>query len=174
MSVSRMFMAAWLVVCFSAQCGAQQRERQVSIEFGGARIALGMTVEEVQASLAKNGRQPNFLSDGQTATVALIGSAEPYGGEGQITFHNRRAVYAAYQFPETSDAVVLAQELEGAIESVEGSNCLLRNFTSHGTGGGHSDSIAYCGSRTIVVMTVEPLGSGNRSTHVEIEIGSLQ
>jgi hypothetical protein len=132
-----------------------------------------MTVEQIEKSLAASGRHLKFLEDGQTALVTLNNATEPNGDEGQVTFYNGRAAYAAFQFPETRDAVVLAQELAGAIENVEIRNCSVENFTAHGTGGGHSDSIFNCGSKTIVVTTIEELGSDNRSTNVEIEIGTI-
>jgi hypothetical protein len=158
---------------------AQEGKQQPYLEFGGARVSLGMTVGQVERILAAAGRHLKFLYDGQTASgmteqaasVTLSNVTEPNGDEGQVTFYNGRVGYAAFVFSGTRDAVVLAQELAGAIENVDARNCSLRNFTAHGTGGGHSDSIFTCGSKTIRVTTIEPLGD-DRSTSVEIEIGT--
>jgi hypothetical protein len=38
-------------------------QQSPSIEFGGAQVSLGMTVEQVKTSLAESGRQIQFLTD---------------------------------------------------------------------------------------------------------------
>lgn len=158
---------------------AQEGKQQPYLEFGGARVLLGMTVRQVEGNLAATGRHLKFLYDGRTASgmteqdasVNLNNVTEPNGFEGQVTFYNGRVGYAAFQFTETRDAVVLAQELAGAIENVDARNCSLENFTAHGTGGGHTDSIFTCGRKTIRVTTIEPLGD-DRATNIEVEIGT--
>jgi hypothetical protein len=77
-----------------------------------------MTIEQVKAALATSSRHIDFLNDGETAIVRLNGAASADSDEGQITFSKGRVIYAAFQFPETNDAVVLAQELAGAVASV--------------------------------------------------------
>ena len=158
---------------------AQAAKQPPYLEFGDARVSLGMTVAQVERNLAAAGRHLKFLDDGQPASgmteqvglVTLNHITEPSGDGGQVTFYNGRVGYAAFQFSGTLDAVVLAQELEGAIENVDARNCSLENFTAHGTGGGHTDSIFTCGSKTIRVTTIEPIGE-NRSVNVSIEIGT--
>ena len=172
MRVFRLLVGVWLAMNLLVKVDAQPRDEQPSIDFGGARIALGMTIETVKQNLAANGRHLQFLNDGVTEMVVLNNSTEPFAGEGQVTFIDGRVAYASFQFPETRDAVQLAQELAGAIENVETTDCTLRNFTAHGTGGGHSDIIATCGPKTIMITTIDPLG-GDRFTNVVIEIGSL-
>jgi hypothetical protein len=67
----------------------------------------------------------------------------------------------------------LAQEIAGAIENMTTKTCAVRNYSSHGTGGGFSQSIFDCGSKSFNVMTVETLGTNERYTHVEITIGAI-
>ena len=164
--------AGVLLTILSVNSGGQGRLEQPSLDIGGAQISLGMTVEQVKATLDKNGKHLRFLWDEKTALVVRNGTPTDVNDfDAQVTINNGRVVYVSFQFPEAHSAAELAQEIAGAIESVEAKNCSLENFSGHGTGGGTSQIIATCGSKTIVVMTVEPL-RGNRSTHVEITIGS--
>lgn len=150
----------------------QRREEAPSLEVDGTRIQLGMTQEQVMTALEKNGMKLRFLFDGHAALVVRKDTPPNVNDfDSQITFYDGRAAYVSFQFPDAHSAVQLAQEIAGAIESVEDRNCSLENFSAHGTGGGHTDVIANCGPKTITIMTVEPLG-GERSTHVEISIGS--
>jgi hypothetical protein len=153
-----------------AASGQQQKQEPPTIEFGTSRVSLGMTVQQVEESLAGNERQMQFLPDKVTALVYRNGASDDT--EGQVTFAGGRAVYAAFQFPVTRDANELAQEIAGAVDSMETKVCETSNFSSHGTGGGHSDVVFDCGSKRFTVMTVEILGSSERHTHVEITIGS--
>jgi hypothetical protein len=61
-----------------------------------------------------------------------------------------------------------------AVENLDTKTCELFNYSSHGTGGGTAQTIAVCGAKTIVLMTVEVIGSAERSTNVEIEIGQIR
>lgn len=188
----RTFTVALLILFMAAAAPAQAKgiapallarahegKQQPYLKFGGARVSLGMTVEQVERNLAAIGGHLKFFYDGQTASgmteqaasVTLKSPPEPNSDEGQVTFYNGRVGYADFKFSGTRDAVVLAQELTGAIENVDARNCSLENFTAHGTGGGHTDSIFTCGSKTVRVMTIEPLGD-DRSVIVSIEIGT--
>lgn len=171
MKLLAVFVGAWFAAGLLIRGAAQEKNQQPYLDFGSARVSLGMTVEQVKRNLAADGLNLKFL-DAQTALVTRNAATEPNSDMGQVTFRNGRAAYAAFQFPGTNDAVVLAQELAGAIENVDGRNCSLKNFTAHGTGGSHTDSIFDCGPKTILVMTSRPLGD-NASTFVEIEIGTL-
>jgi hypothetical protein len=98
-----------------------------------------MTVGQVERDLAAAGRHLEFLYSGQTASgmteqgasVTLNKVTGPGADAGQVTFYNGRVGYAAIQFSGTRDAVVLAQELAGAIENVDARSCSLENFTAH-------------------------------------------
>jgi hypothetical protein len=165
------FAGAWLAANLLIQGAAQDRRQTPYLEFGSVRVSLGMTVEQVGRIMAADGMHLGFL-DGQTALVTRSTATGPNSDMGQVTFRNGLAAYAAFQFPGTNDAVVLAQELAGAIENVDARSCSLKNFTAHGTGGSHTDSIFDCGSKTIRVVTVQTLTSDNASTLVEVEIGT--
>lgn len=172
MGLAKLSWGPCLITAIAIPCAAQQQRPQAYIEFGRARVSLGATIDQASRNLAQSGLRLKFLSDGQTALVTPNDGSDQNNDEGQVTFYNGRVAYAAFQFPQTNDAVVLAQELAGAIENVKAENCSLENFTAHGTGGGHTDSILSCGSKTIRVMTIEALGTNYRSTNVQIEIGS--
>jgi hypothetical protein len=75
--------------------------------------------------------------------------------------------------PTARNAAELAQELAGAVENMQTKACVVRNYTSHGTGGGVSQTIFDCGSKSFDVMTVETLGTDERYSNVEITIGSI-
>lgn len=152
---------------------AQRRQQPPSIEFGGAHVSLGMTVEQVEKNLVESARHIEFMSDKHTALVRINNAPVPAGDEGQITFFDGRVVYAAFQFPWTHDAVELAQEIAGAVENMPTKTCTLANYSSHGTGGGFSQTIFDCGSKSFNVMTVETLGTNERDTYVEISIGAI-
>lgn len=170
----RTFVVAGLVAgLLSSEAKAQRREMPPSLEFGGAQVSLGMTVEQVQKSLAESARHIDFLGDKRTAVVRLNNAPIPTGDEGQVTFFDGHAVYASFQFPEAHGAVELAQELAGAIESMETKTCTVGNFSSHGTGGGTTQTHLDCGPKTIIVMTIDVLGNSERSTQVEITIGAI-
>lgn len=172
MRVLRALVVTGMVATFLGLNVEAQRP-QPSIEFGGAQVSLGMTVEQVEKNLAESARHIEFMTDKHTALVRVNNAPVPTGDEGQVTFFDGRVVYAAFQFPGTRDAVELAQEIAGAVESMAAKTCTLANYSSHGTGGGFSQSIFDCGSKSFNVMTVETLGTTERYTHVEITIGAI-
>jgi prepilin-type processing-associated H-X9-DG protein len=152
---------------------AQRGQQPPSIGFGGAQVSLGMTVEQVEKNLAASARHIEFMSDKHTAVVRVNNAPVPSGDEGQVTFFDGHVAYAAFQFPATHDAVRLAQEIAGAVENMDAKVCAASNYSSHGTGGGFSQTIFDCGSKSFNVMTVETLGANERYTHVEITIGGI-
>lgn len=172
MTVYKAVLVGTLLTLTALNLESQRKEEPPSLEIHGTRIQLGMTREQVMTALDKIGMKLRFLWDGHTALVLKRDTPpNPDDFDSQITFYDGRAAYVSFQFPEAQSAVQLAQEIAGAVEIVEDKNCSLENFSGHGTGGGHSDVIANCGPKTITIMTSEPL-NGERSTHVEISIGS--
>jgi hypothetical protein len=166
-----LFVCALLTLFASVSLESQRKQELPSLEIDGTLIQLGMTQVQVMTALDKNGMKLRFLWDGHAALVVRKDAPNLNDADSQSTFYDGRAAYVSFQFPQAHSAVQLAQEIAGAVELVESKDCSLRNFSAHGTGGGHSDVIASCGSKTIVIMTSEPL-NGERSTHVEISIGS--
>jgi hypothetical protein len=149
------------------------QENQTSITFGTASVRLGMTIEQVQERLAGSGRYVKFLPDKVTGLVCITGESDPNGVEGQVTFAGGRAIYAQFQMPNVHSADELAQEIAGAVGSMETKTCEVLNYSSHGTGGGFSQTIFECGPKTFNVMTTQTFGSNARTTNVNIEIGEL-
>jgi hypothetical protein len=166
-------VAGLISILVGPNIAAQRKQPPPSIEFGGAQVSLGMTVGQVEKNLAESARHIEFMSDKHTAVVRVNNASVPTGDEGQVTFFDGRVVYAAFQFPGTHDAVELAQEIAGAVENMGTKTCALRNYSSHGTGGGFSQTIFDCGSKSFNVMTLETLGTNERDTHVEISIGAI-
>jgi hypothetical protein len=164
-------MAILAVLGFSRE--AQQRQESPFIEFGGAQIALGMTVEQVEKNLAESTRHFEFMTDKHTALVRINNAPASSVNEGQVTFFYGRVVYAAFHFPDADNADQLAQEIAGAVENMETKACTVSNYSSHGTGGGLSQTIFDCGPKSFDVMTTENLGRSERYTHVEITIGAI-
>jgi hypothetical protein len=167
-----------LIALASASAGVFGTEAQhvrPSIVFGGATISLGMTSEQVERSLADADRHIRFLKgDKHTALVLLSNSTEPEGVEGQVTFFNGRLVYAAFDFPVASDAHELAQQIAGAVESMDSKECRVSNFSGHGTGGGYSETRFDCGAKGFEVMSVEPMGTKERYTpELKMTIGEM-
>lgn len=150
---------------------AQKQEGQPSISFGLASVSLGMTVTEVEHRLSEGGRHLKFLPDKVTGMVYRNG--DDSGSEGQVTFVDGRARLAIFQMPAVTSADELAQEIAGAVDAVDSKSCDISNYSAHGTGGGFSQSIFKCGSRRFNVMTVESLGSRERTVNVNIELGSI-
>jgi hypothetical protein len=148
---------------------AQRPREQAFMDYGQARISLGMTVEEVEQHLAGAARHIQFLSDKVTAIVYKNGVTDDT--EGQITFGGGRVIYADYHMPDAKTADDLAQEIAGAVDSMETKTCTVSNYSAHGTGGGFSQSIFDCGSRRFNVMTTQTLGSAVRAINVNLEIG---
>lgn len=172
MSAHKALFVAALLTLVAVNLESQRKEDPPSLEIDGTRIQLGMTQEQVTAALDKNGMKLRFVFDGHVALVVRKDTPQDVNDfDSQVTFYDGRAAYVSFQLPQAHSAVQLAQEIAGAIEAVEDKNCLLENFSAHGTGGGHSDVVANCGPKTITIMTMEPL-NGERSTHVEISIGS--
>jgi len=137
--------------------------------YGQARVTLGMTVEQVEQNLAEGARHIQFRSDKETAIVRQNGVTDDF--EGQITFRGGHVIYADYHLPNAHTADELAQEIAGAVDSMETKTCTISNFTAHGTGGGHSDSIFECGARRFTVFSVQTLGSNARTINVNLEMG---
>jgi hypothetical protein len=163
--------AVFLVVTLSL---AAQRAQQPSLNFGSANISLGMTVQEAQTLLTEARQHFRFIRDEPLALRTLtIGSDEGGDEGGQITFSDGRAVFVEYQMPTAHSADALAQEIAGAVDSMETKTCSVSNYSAHGTGGVFSQSIFQCGPKTFNVMTTQLLGSTARDVNVTIEIGHL-
>ncbi|MGC1417043.1 MAG: hypothetical protein WA817_17275 [Candidatus Acidiferrum sp.] len=160
-----------IVLAFNME--AQRKQEPPSIEFGGAQISLGMTVEQVQKNLAANARHIELMTDKHTALIRINNAPLPSGSEGQVTFFDGRVAYAAFHFPDAQDADQLAQEIAGAVENMDTEACAISNYSSHGTGGGLSQTIFDCSSKSFDVVTTEILGHSERYTHVEITIGTI-
>lgn len=162
-----------IVVGLGLSMKAKQKQEPASIEFGGARVSLGMTVEQVGKNLAESGRHIELLTDKHTALVRINNAAGYSGHEGQVTFFDGRVAYAAFHFPDAHDADQLAREIAGAVDSMDTKVCAASNYGSHGTGGSLSETIFDCGSKSFDVMTTEALGHSERYTHVEVTIGAI-
>ena len=173
MTFSKPFTFLGTLALLTGLNGAPQHpQAQPTIGFGTAGISLGMTVEQVEQQLAQAARHTKPLSgDKNSVLVCLNRDATDF--EGQITFRNGHVVYADYQTPAANSADDLAQEIAGAIESMETKTCTVSNYTAHGTGGGFSQSIFACGAKRFNVMTVQELGSTVRRVNVNIEIGQI-
>ena len=159
------------VLCLNMK--AQRKQEHASIEFGGAQVSLGMTVEQVEKNLAENARHIEFATDKHTALVRINNAPGYSGHEGQVTFFDGRVAYAAFHFPDAHDADQLAQEIAGAVDNMDTKVCAASNYSSHGTGGSLSETIFDCGSKSFDVITTEALGHNERYTHVEITIGAI-
>lgn len=162
-----------VAIFVTALNGAAQRTQRPSISYGGATISIGMTVEEVERHLADAGRHiKTLVSDKDTALVYRNGETDD--SEGQITFGaSRHVIYADFRMPNVHSADELAQEIAGAVDSMETKTCEASNYSAHGTGGGFSQSIFECGSRRFDVMTTQVLGSNVRTINVNIKIGQI-
>lgn len=172
MGFTKVFVAAGAIafaIAFSA--AAQHAQVQPSIIYGGAKISLGMTAEQVTQNLAGASRHIQTLSDKNTGLVYRNGVTDEF--EGQLTFGNGHVIYADYHMPEAHSADELAQEIAGAIDSMETKTCQASNYSAHGTDGGFSLSTFECGSRRFNVMTVLEFGSSDRRFNVNIEIGQV-
>ena len=170
MSLIRALVAVGaIVLCSGLNKPAQRIQEQAFMTYGQARITLGMTVEQVEQHLSEGGRRIQFLSDKETAIVYRNGVTDDF--EGQITFRSGHVIYADYHMPNALNADDLAQEIAGAVDDMETKTCTISNFTAHGTGGGHSDSIFECGARRFTVYTMQTLGSKTKTINVNIEIG---
>src|SRR2546426_921470 len=76
--------------------------------------------------------------------------------------------------PVASDAHELAQQIAGAVESMDSKECRVSNFSGHGTGGGYSETRFDCGAKGFEVMTVEPMGTKERYTpELKMTIGEM-
>jgi hypothetical protein len=159
-----------VVLATALSVTAQRTQRQPSIGYGGATISLGMTVEEVERHLGDAARHMKTLPDSKdTALVYRNGESDDF--EGQITFGTGHVIYADFHMPNVHSADELAQEIAGAVDSMETKTCEASNYSAHGTGGGFSQSIFDCGSRRFNVMTTQVFGSNTRTINVNIEIG---
>jgi hypothetical protein len=150
---------------------AAQRAQQPFLAFGAANISLGMTLPQVQQLLTEAGQHIRFLPDEKPPMQTAMVDAGDNGG--QITFSDGRVVYAEYQMPNAHSADELAQEIAGAVDSVETKTCSASNYSAHGTGGEFSQSIFQCGPKRINVMTTRLLGSSVRDVNVTIQIGHI-
>ena len=168
MSLIRVLAATGAIVLAS---GATQRKHELppSIRFGAARISLGMTVEQVEQQLSQAARHIQMLPDKQTALVYQNGVTDDF--DGQITFGGGHVIYADYQMANAHSADELAQEIAGAVDSMENKTCTISNYASHGTGGGFSESRFECGLQRFTVHTMRLLGSSARIMSVHLEIG---
>ena len=171
MSLMRILAVISAVVLATGLTLAAQRTQQPSLNFGAANIHLGITLEQAEQLLTQAGQHFQFIRDEQPPfqTLAIDGSDDG----GQITFSGDRAVFIEYQMPAARSADALAQEIAGAVDSVETKTCSASNYSAHGTGGGFSESIFQCGSKRFSVHTTQLLGSNVRTVNVNIEIGHL-
>jgi hypothetical protein len=169
MNLKTFFVIGALAFAVVLQVSAARN--QPSIAFGTATVSLGMTVEQVQERLSGAARSIKFLPDKVTALVYTNG--EPDGTEGQITFSGGRVVYAQFQMRSVRNADELAQEIAGAVDSMETKNRDASNYSAHGTGGGFSQIIFDCGSRRFNIMTLQTLGSSDHTINVNIEVGQI-
>lgn len=171
MSAPRALALAGAVILAVTLSLAAQRAQQPSLNFGSANISLGMTVQEAQTLLTEAGRHFQFIRDEPPPlrTLTIDGGSDG----GQITFSDGRAVFVEYQMPVAHSADALAQEIAGAVDSVETKTCSISNYSAHGTGGGFSQSIFQCGPKTFNVRTTQLLGSSVRDANVTIEIGHI-
>lgn len=171
MSLIRVLAVICAVAVATVLNGAGQHTQEPSISFGLAKISLGMTVEQVKESLAGAGRHITFLSDKETALVYRGGADDR---DGQITFNGGRVAFVQFQMPTVQNADELAQEIAGAVDNVETKTCSISNFSAHGTGGGHSDTVLACGPKTITIMTFQVLGNNAKTINVGIDIGEIR
>ena len=175
MNLIRLFVVTGVVVLATAFSVSSQRKQLLpSISFGEAQVSLGMSVGEVVRNLAENGRHIEFMPDKHTALVHMNNAPISSGSEGQVTFFDGRVTYAAFHFPDARDAYELAQEIAGAVENMDTKSCTVTNYSSHGTGGGVSETVFDCGSKSFDVMITEILGHSERYARVEITIGEIR
>jgi hypothetical protein len=171
MTFSKPFTLVGALALLTGLNGAPQRpQAQPTISFGTAVISLGMTVEQVEQHLAQAALHTKPLSEDKNNVLVYLNGGN---SEGQIAFGNGHVVYADYQMPVVNSADELAQEIAGAVDSMETKTCAVSNYTAHGTGGGFSQSIFECGSKRFNVMTVQEFGSSPRAVNVNIEIGRI-
>lgn len=153
------------------QRSQERRQDRPFISYGTAKVSLGMTIEEVQQNLATSSRHMKTLPDDTDSSLVYVnGQSEP-NSEGQIIFKRGRVIYADYKMPVVNNADELAQEIAGAVDTMETKTCDVSNYSAHGTGGGFTQSIFECGSRRFNVMAVQELGNSVRAINVNIEIG---
>lgn len=170
---SLFFGVGIFAVALLTRASPQRPQERPSISYGTAKVSLGMTMEQVQQSLAGASRHMQTIpSFKQSVMVYVNGQPEPTS-EGQIIFGNGRVTYADYKMPIIDTAEELAQEIAGAVDNMETKTCALSNYSAHGTGGETSQTIFDCGSRRFNVMTFHTFGSNARTTSVDIEIGNL-
>ena len=163
----RLVLAILTASCFLIA----QSSEVVSIEFGSARIALGMPEAQVKDSLIQGGRRLVFDTVGGDNPGAVY-QGQRY--EGQVTFNrrNRQVVYAAYHYPATRDATVLAQQIAAAVTRLDRKACVVANHSGQGADGSLSATYLDCGPKRLTLMTAEVIG-GERTTHVQVSIGDL-
>jgi hypothetical protein len=174
MCLRRALVVAGLIsILLGPSIAAQPKRPLPSIEFGRAQISLGMTRQQVEKTLRESGRHLVDMNDGHTAVVRVNNAPVPTADEGEVMFFDGHVSYAAFQFPTARNAAELSQEIAGAVENMPTKICAVRNYSSHGTGGGISQTIFDCGSRSFDVITVETLGTDERHSNVEITIGVI-
>jgi hypothetical protein len=171
MRVIRISAVVCAVILAATLALAAQRAHQPSLNFGSANISLGITVQEAQQLLTEAGQHFQFILNEPPPFRTL--SIDGGDSGGQVTFLDGRAIYVEYQMPTARNADALAQEIAGAVDSMEMKTCSVSNYSAHGTGGGFSQSIFQCGTKTIHVMTVQSLGSSVRDVNVTIQIGHI-
>ena len=132
-----------------------------------------MKLAQVVKNLAESGRHVEFMSDKHTALVRINSAPASGGDEGQITLFDGDVAYASFHFPDAQNANELAQEIAGAVENMDTKVCTATNYSSHGTGGGLSQTIFDCGPKSFNVKTIDILGRSERHTWVEITIGAI-
>jgi len=165
--------AGLIVILAGPNVAGQQKQAPPFLEFGTAQISLGMTKEQVEKTLRESGRHLVDMNDNHTALVRANDAPVPSGDEGEVMFFDGRVAYAAFQFPVARNAAELSEEIAGAVENMATRICAVRNYSSHGTGGGFSQTIFDCGSKSFDIITVETLGTDERHSNVEITIGAI-
>jgi hypothetical protein len=163
-------ICAFLVVLSLAAIAiAQQIGTTPSISFGSAQVSIGMTKASLEQNLTAHGWHLQPIQDYKES--AMIENGGPISG--QVVFADNRVVYISYQFPNARNATELAQEIAGAVEVMDMKNCTIGNYSGHGTGGGFSQTMFKCGPKKFSTMTFDSIGTDERTTNVQIEIGEI-
>jgi hypothetical protein len=169
-----LFVTGALAVAFlNVNTRAERRQEPPSIAFGLARVTVGMTIERVEKNLAESGRHLEPLGDKHSWSVCINNIPMPDCDEGEVVFFDGHVAYAMFQLPVVRTADQLAKEIASAVENMDTNVCVVRNYSSHGTGGGTSGTIFDCGSKSFELMTSENLGDNEHYTNVNITIGAF-
>jgi hypothetical protein len=164
-------LAAWL-----AGCKHQPRE-QASINFGTAKISLGMTKAQAERSLSAAARHIEFVNAGGQSKATVVRDGQPNDFNQSITFRDDIVVDAVSLMPTPNSVDELAEQIATAVDNMETKSCSAatdRSRTLSGTGEGRFLMIRFtCGTQRISLNTIK-LSLPNHesvSTSVGIAIG---